>query len=98
MAEQKTQQIKIRAQDADLKGVYSNVMKVSHNQEEFILDFFNIVDSVGVLSSRIILSPGHLKRMIAALEDNLKKYEDRFGLITPSQAPTETGQIGFKPE
>ena len=98
MAEEKTQQIQIRASDNDLKGSYSNVMKVSHTQEEFILDFFNIIDSTGILSSRIVLSPGHLKRMIAALVDNAKKYEERFGLIHPTQAPTKTGEIGFKPQ
>ena len=88
-------QIQIRASEADLKGVYSNVMQISHTQEEFILDFFNIVGGSGVLSARIILSPSHLKRMIRALEENLKKYEDSFGPIIPAQLLTP--EVGFKP-
>ena len=88
-------QVQIRASEADLKGVYSNVMQVSHTQEEFILDFFNIVGGSGVLSARVILSPSHLKRMIRALEENLKNYEDRFGPIIPAQPPTP--EVGFKP-
>jgi hypothetical protein len=95
MEQQKSPQIQIRASDADLKGVYSNVMQVVHTQEEFILDFFNIVGSTGVLSTRVILSPGHLKRMIQVLEENMKKYEGLFGKILPTEAPTE--EIGFKP-
>jgi len=88
-------QIQIRASEADLKGVYSNVMQILHTQEEFILDFFNIIGESGVFSARIILSPGHLKRMVQALEENLKKYESRFGPITPAQPPTP--EVGFKP-
>jgi len=95
MEQQKPSQIQIRASDENLKGVYSNVMQVIHTQEEFILDFFNIVGSTGVLSTRVILSPGHLKRMIQALEENMKKYEGHFGKILPAEAPTE--EIGFKP-
>ena len=93
--EQKIQQIQIRASNDDLKGVYSNAMQTTHTQEEFILDFFNIVGTGGVLSVRVVLSPGHLKRMTRVLEENMKKYEDRFGPISPAQAPTE--KIGFKP-
>ena len=78
-----------------MKGVYSNVMQISHTQEEFILDFFNIVGGSGVLSARVIVSPSHLKRMIRALEENLKNYEARFGPIIPAQPPTP--EVGFKP-
>ena len=90
-------QVQIRASEADLKGVYSNVMQISHTQEEFILDFFNIVGESGVLSARVILSPSHLKRMIRALEENLKKYEEKFGPIILVQPPTPP-EIGFKPK
>ena len=69
-------------------------MQASHTQEEFILDFFNVVGQLGVLSARIILSPGHLKRMTQALEENMKNYESRFGKVTPADSPKE--EIGFK--
>lgn len=90
------QQIQIRASDLDLKGSYSNMMQITHTQEEFILDFFNINpgSSIGVLASRVILSPRHLKRMLAALEDNIKKYENKYGKISPAEEPS--GEIGFK--
>jgi len=99
MENQKPQQIQIRSSENDLKGIYSNVMQVTHTQEEFVLDFFNIMGQTGVLSSRVILSPGHFKRMIQAMEDNLKKYEEHFGLISPAEAPASPPEgIGFKPQ
>jgi hypothetical protein len=29
--------------------------------------------------ARVVVTPGHLKRIIAALTDNLEKYEANFG-------------------
>jgi translation initiation factor 2 beta subunit (eIF-2beta)/eIF-5 len=93
--DQKPKQIQIQASKDELKGVYSNVMQVSHTKEEFVLDFLNIVGSTGVLSSRVILSPSHFKRMIRVLEENLRKYEEHFGKIPPAETPER--EIGFKP-
>ena len=93
--DEKTKQIKIQASKDELKGVYSNVMQVSHTQEEFVLDFLNITGATGVLSARVILSPGHFKRMAKLLEKTLREYEERFGPITPTQAPKR--EIGFQP-
>ena len=89
------QQVQIRAKDDDLKGVYSNAMQVSHTHEEFVLDFYNLAPqgNVGSLSAKIIMSPGHMKRMVAALEDNVKKYEGQFGEIKVAEAPKQ--EMGF---
>jgi hypothetical protein len=86
-------EIQIKAKDEDLKGFYSNLMQVSHTREEFCLDFFNLFPPQGILVSRIIVSPSHLKRMIMALEDNLKKYEDKFGKVEVAKEPERI--IGF---
>lgn len=86
-------QIQIRAKDEDLKGAYTNLMQVVHTQEEFVLDFFNVTGSAGVLQSRIILSPGHFKRMMLALQDNLKKHEDAFGEVKTADTPNN--EVGF---
>lgn len=87
-------QIQIKASDEILKGVYSNMATVSHTQEEFILDFLNVFPPAGTLNSRVIVSPGHMKRIVAALADNLAKYEKQFGAVKPSDAPTQN-PIGF---
>jgi hypothetical protein len=87
-------QIQIKASDEILKGVYSNMATVSHTQEEFILDFLNVFPPAGTLNSRVIVFPGHMKRIVAALADNLAKYEKQFGAVKPSDAPTQN-PIGF---
>jgi hypothetical protein len=41
------------------------------------------------VNARVIVSPGHLKRMVAALGENLARYEQRFGAVTVSEAPPD---------
>lgn len=94
MAEQ--QKVKIRARDKELKGSYSNLMQILHTKEEFILDFFLVSPPEGILASRVIMSPGHLKRMIRALQENISKYEQKFGKIEEAKVPERA--IGFEVE
>ena len=87
-------QIQIKATDETLRGMYSNATQVLHTKEEFVLDFLNVFPPTGTLNARVIVSPGHLKRMIQTLQENLKKYEDSFGVVASSEAPATT--IGFE--
>ena len=91
--DEQPKQIQIKAQDDELKGKYANLMQVTHTQEEFMLDFFLVVPPQGTLVSRVILSPGHVKRMIKALQENLEKHEAKFGKIKEAEAPE--GALGF---
>lgn len=91
---QPQQQIQIKASDEVTKGVYANMMQVMHTGEEFVLDFLSVYPPAGSLNARVIVSPSHMKRMVAALADNLAKYEKQFGPIKSSDAPT-TAPIGF---
>jgi hypothetical protein len=84
-------QIQIKFTDEKLKGEYSNVMQILHTKEEFVMDFLNVFPPTGTLNSRIIVSPGHFKRMVKAMDENLKKYEASFGAITESDAPQSIG-------
>lgn len=88
------QQIQIKASDEKMKGEYANMMQVLHTPEEFVLDFMNVFPPTGTLNARIIVSPGHFKRMLAAMQDNLKKFEAQFGDVKPSEGPTNP--IGFQ--
>ena len=74
---------------------YANAMQVNHNRDEFQLMFLNILGPSGRVTGKIITGPGHLKRIVAALQDNLKKYEERFGVIKEAEGPEEK-EIGFK--
>ena len=96
MAEENKSQdrkLQIKMSDDILKGSYANAMQVVHTQEEFILDFMNLSphQGVGVVGARVIASPGHVKRMIAALQDNLKRYEDQFGKVEAADNPEGMG-------
>lgn len=95
MAKKKKKGIQIKADQSEIKGVYSNVMEVKHTQEEFCLDFLNVFPPFGALTSRVILSPGHFKRMIKTLNKNLKKYEEKFGSVEEAEEP-EKSSLGFQ--
>jgi len=77
-------------------GVYSNAMMVMHTKEEFILDFMTVMPPAGSVTARVVTSPGHLKRMISALTENLAKYEAKFGKLTAAEEPPKP-TIGFQP-
>jgi len=76
-----SQQIQINTGDELMRGRYSNSLIVSHSPEEFIMDWLLNSPSGTFLVSRIMVSPGSLKRIISALADNLEKYERQYGPI-----------------
>lgn len=86
------QQIGMNASVDDLKGRFSNAAQVSHQDDHFILDFFVAALPAGQLVSRVIVTPRHMKSLEKAISEQLKKYEDQFGKIDPS----EEKSIGFR--
>lgn len=93
--QQGQQQIQIKATDEKMKGEYSNLAKILHTKEEFVIDFLNVFPPTGSLNGRIIMSPGHFKRMAKAMGENLKKFEEKFGKIEEAAGP-EGNKIGFE--
>lgn len=89
------QNINVKIEDSVLKGNYANNMQVAFSAEEFVMDFMNLFPPQGIITNRVIVSPGHMKRMIAVLSGTLKRYEDQHGSIKEASAPT-TSEIGFK--
>ncbi len=81
------QSIQIKAKDEVLQGKYANVAQVTHTKEEVILDFMSVFPPTGTLNNRVIMSPAHFKRMIRAMQENLVKYESKFGVIPESNQP-----------
>ncbi|MEK6545268.1 MAG: DUF3467 domain-containing protein [Nitrospinota bacterium] len=84
------QQITINTADEMSRGHFSNSMFVSHSPEEFIIDWLLNSPNGTHLVSRIIVTPGHIKRIIAALLDNMKKYEQNFGQVTTIEPSQQT--------
>lgn len=93
MPQNQSQPLQVKAKDDDLKGAYSNLIQITHMKEEFVFDFFFSAPPQGILINRIVVSPGHAKRIAAALTDAVKKYEEKFGNIVINEEPQN--QIGF---
>jgi hypothetical protein len=91
MAE-KPKEIKIRFPEKLHAGVYANNMALAFTKEEFIMDFMLVAPPAGSVTSRVIISPGHIKRIIKALQDSVANYEKKFGKIEEAKEPL--GKIG----
>ncbi|MFZ5941735.1 MAG: DUF3467 domain-containing protein [Bacteroidota bacterium] len=79
----KKNQISIELKDDIAQGIYSNLAIITHSSSEFVLDFVRVMPGVpkAEVKSRIILTPEHAKRLLAALKDNISKYEAMYGPI-----------------
>lgn len=86
-------EVKLSLDSDKLQGVYANLIKIYHTKEEFVLDFLANYQDSEVLSVRLVVNPHHLKRMIAALQDNMVKHEEEFGGLTAAEAPKPP--VGF---
>ncbi len=82
MEEKKEISIELKPEIA--RGVYSNLAIITHSHSEFILDFATMLPGLTKpdISSRIVMTPEHAKRLLQALMDNVTKYESQFGLIS----------------
>lgn len=89
-------EIKIKMPDGLLAGRYANVMGVQHSASEFVMDFAFVAGGVGEVVARVVTSPGHMKRIVAALQENMSRYEHTYGKVK------ETGEsqvrLGFQPK
>lgn len=83
----------IKISDEDLKGRYSNLLRVTHTREEFILDFINLVPPQGAVTARVVTSPGHLKRIVRTLQATLERYESAHGTILEAPEPSTKGEV-----
>ncbi len=84
--EKKEMQIGYR--DEVLQGFYSNNILIFHTRSEFVLDCMSVFPPRGVMGARVIVSPGHVKRLSKALQENIAKYEKIFGEIPDESAPS----------
>ena len=81
--EQKQGQINIELSEEVAQGEYSNLAVITHSSAEFIVDFVSMMPGTpkARVKSRIILTPQHAKRLLKALNDNVRKFESQHGEI-----------------
>jgi len=75
-------QVQIEIDDATAQGIYANLALISHTETEFVLDFIYVQSQApkGKVRTRIVSSP-HTKRLLSALAENVKRYEEQFGAL-----------------
>ncbi len=86
---------------ADLEAIYSNFAIINHSPSEIVIDFARLLPNIpkAKFYTRIVMTPLNAKLLLKALQDNLAKYEEKFGEI---RLPAEAGfaaqerMIGFK--
>lgn len=81
-------QMRITADNDTRRGTYSNLALISHRKEEFVIDFLFVDPQTqtpkadqALLTSRVVLNPGHMKRLFQAVGENIQRYEKNFGKI-----------------
>jgi hypothetical protein len=95
-----TQQIQMELREAEAEGIYSNLVMIGHSPSEIIFDFARLLPGTpkARVFARIIMTPQNAKSVLKTLEDNLKKYEEKFGEIK-LQGEIDQKNIGFaRPE
>ena len=84
-------QLQIQLDDDIANGQYVNMALVNHTETEFTLDFIYVQPQQpkAKVRSRIITNPKHMKRLLLAMQDNVAKFEAKFGSIglTESENP-----------
>jgi hypothetical protein len=90
-------QVQIKADEKELVGQFCNLVMFHHNAEEFTTHFIYVFPNVpqGKLVSSVIVTPAHAKRIMRALEENIKRYEAQFGPIREVPEPTPVPNVGF---
>ncbi len=86
---QKEVKVEIQIDDDIAQGIYTNLAAINHSDNEFIFDFIFLQPQPpkAKVRSRLILSPKHAKRFLNALQENIRRYEDKFGKIEESNSP-----------
>ena len=91
------QDLKLDVSSEVANGTYSNLAIISHSPSEIILDFAQMLPGTpnATIRSRVIMNPLHAKRLLAALNDNLQKYESNFGPIVDPQQTRNTDTVPY---
>lgn len=83
MEEQKQNHLEIDLSHDVAQGTYANLAIIAHSTSEFIIDFVRLMPGVPKpeVKSRIIMTPENTKRLLLALQDNIRKFEQDNGVI-----------------
>jgi hypothetical protein len=83
MPQKPPHQISVELGEKESEGIYSNLALIAHSPSEFFIDFARVMPGVkkSKVYARIVMTPQNVKMLQNALEQNIKKFEERFGKI-----------------
>lgn len=92
-----TKDLKLDVSNEVAQGMYSNLAIISHSPSEIVLDFAQMLPGTpnATIRSRVIMNPIHAKRLLAALSDNIQKYENNFGTIADPQMAVNPDTVPY---
>lgn len=81
--QKKENKINIELPEDIAEGLYSNLAIITHSTSEFVCDFVQMMPGMpkAKVRSRVVMTPENAKRLLNALQDNLRKYEANIGKI-----------------
>jgi hypothetical protein len=81
--------LQIHLDEKTAEGVYTNLALINHTDMDFTIDFLYVQPQApkAVVRSRVITSPVHMKRFMLALQENVRRFEQRHGEIQVTPAP-----------
>lgn len=71
------------------RGVFSTGVIIIDGPYEFVIDYVMALAQPKAVVARVVMSPVVLEQFIAALKDNIGKYEARFGPIPATPKPPQ---------
>ena len=84
----------------ELEAIYSNFVMLTHSPSEVVLDFARLLprSPKAKVYARIVMTPMNAKLLHKALDENLARFEERFGEIKLTEpAFEEPKPMGFVP-
>jgi len=91
------QTLKVEIGEREAEGIYANVTLITHSPSEFVLDFARLLPGAPKtrVQSRVIMAPRNVKKLLRALSDNIRRYEEQWGVIQEEDAGASSQNIGF---
>ncbi|MBX3145033.1 MAG: DUF3467 domain-containing protein [Trueperaceae bacterium] len=93
-------QLKFEIDKETARGRPTNGAVLAHTADEFLFDFVLIMPGQPpVVTARLVTSPRHAKALLRSLEDNVRRFEARFGTIPePQKNEARFGPSGTAPD
>lgn len=98
MEKEKAQKINIEIDGEISQGKYANFVVLTHSPAEFVIDFTRLLPGVpkAKIHSRVIMAPLHAKAFLKALQENIDRFEGKYGEIRLNVKDAFT-ELGVEP-